>query len=147
VKADHQPQAAAAVTARHRRVDLAERQEEPVRPIGRDADAGVPDREPDPPVAVRDRHRHGDRAVLGELDRVAEQVDQDLPDPALVADHRRRAVGGEVGRQVQPLGVGGQRHQIDRPLDARVQRERPFVQGQLARLDLGEVQDVVDDHQ
>ena len=34
--------------------------------------------------------------VLGELDRVAQQVDQDLPQPRDVADDGRRDVGGDI---------------------------------------------------
>jgi hypothetical protein len=58
---------------------------------GRDADAGVLDREeqagdaPGEPgldgLAAGARHLDRDAAALGELERVADEVRQDLPDP------------------------------------------------------------------
>ena len=89
--ADRQPQAGAAVAARGRGVDLAERLEQPVQPVRRDADAGVADREGQlvkrrRAVEAAGAHREDDLAPLGELDGVGEQVEQDLAQPRHVAD-------------------------------------------------------------
>ena len=46
-----------------------------------------------------------DLAALGELDRVADQVDEDLPQPARVADEGVGHVGGDLAGQLQPLRV------------------------------------------
>ena len=47
-------------------------------------------------------------ALLGELDGVADQVDDDLPQPARVADQHVGHVGRNVAGQLQPLLLGPQ---------------------------------------
>ncbi len=78
-----QPQAAAAVLAHGGAVALGEALEQPRQGGVVHAYAGVPDRDPQHGAAFRPRF-HGlsldsHRAHLGELDRVAEQIEQDLP--------------------------------------------------------------------
>ena len=94
--ADREPQARPAVAPRDRRVGLAERLEQPVHPIGRDADARCRGRR-SRATSARARRRSSaarpvtaqlDLAALGELDRVRQQVEDDLPEPAL---RRRRS--------------------------------------------------------
>ena len=101
--ADRQAQAGAAVAAGGRRVGLAERLEQPVELGRRDADAGVADREsriaararlePRRPAAVRPPSTD-DLAGLGELERVAHQVEQHLA--------QRGRVAHQVARDVRP---------------------------------------------
>ena len=45
-----------------------------------------------------------DMAFLGELDRIGHQVDQYLPEIALVGAHMRKT-GGAIDLQLQPLAV------------------------------------------
>src|SRR5262249_16294215 len=61
--------------------------------LGGDTDAGVADRElePDAGFALRLRRNvHRDAAALGELDRVAREIDEDLPQIVRIAAQRRR---------------------------------------------------------
>ena len=76
-----------------------------------DADAGVRDQEAehDGPRLLRlllDLHHH--LAVLGELDRVAHEVDEDLPQPRRVAHQALGHVGGDAPGELEPLLVGPQ---------------------------------------
>ena len=98
--ADREPEARAAVPARDRGVHLAERLEEPAHPLRRNADAGVADVDRDLPAVAaapprrpldRDVRRDHDLAGGGELDRVRQQVEDDLANPTRVADDRRAA--------------------------------------------------------
>ena len=92
--ADGEAEAGAAVPARDRRVRLAERLEQPAHLVGGDADAGVADVDVDLPRSTSFRRpapvaaptRDDDLALLGELDGVRQQVEEDLAEPAQVAD-------------------------------------------------------------
>ena len=86
-------------------------------------------------------------ALLGELDRVADQIDQDLPQPAGIADQRRRARRvARSQRQLQALRAGRARPGASSCRRARrAGRSRRCVEVELARLDLREVENVVDD--
>jgi hypothetical protein len=78
---DRQAEARAAVAARGRRVDLGERPEQPVRSSGGMPMPGVAHREPQPsPPSALDVEARS--RPLGELERVVEQVQQDLPQAA-----------------------------------------------------------------
>ena len=92
-----------------------------------------------PPRAQRDA------AALGELDRVAEQVDQDLPQLALVARHRAGQVGGQVGPQHEVPGLGAHADHLLEAAQERRQVERGFVEGDAPGLDLREREHVVDE--
>ena len=93
------------------------------------------------------RQPHGHPSVLSELDGVVTQVGQHLTNAPGIAEQQLGQVGGRREVKRQPLvlganlnarqGVGDQRHQI----------KRDVLHLQLAGLDLGEVQDVVEDHQ
>ena len=148
--ADGQPEPGPAVAARRRAIDLAERLEQTVHPVLGDADPGVADREVEPvPVARveplgagRDHHL----PALGELDRVVQQVDQDLPQPRDVADDGARRRRVEVVGEVEPLlqrARGATSSSAD-STHSRRSNGAP-LQVEPAGLDLGEVQDVVDD--
>src|SRR4029079_1261762 len=88
-----QPQAGA-VTLLLAGGGLLELLEDPRLILGRDARPRVGDG--DPQLAILPGGTDGHGATRGrELDRVGEQVERYLPDPALVADHRvDRGVGG-----------------------------------------------------
>ncbi|KAF5058282.1 hypothetical protein DSECCO2_348250 [anaerobic digester metagenome] len=86
-----------------------------------------------------------DRAVMGELDGVAAQVDQNLLEPQRVADQAGREAGQHGDRQFVAVreGPGGQ--DVPHLVQQRVQIEGSGVQRHLVGLDLGQVQNVVDD--
>ena len=89
VARDRQPEArSAGRTADPRSVDLVEALEDPRLGRARDADAVVLDGDDDLRAGGTDRDQHL-TAVGAELHRVVEEVDEDLPDPLLVALHRR----------------------------------------------------------
>ena len=90
-------------------------------------------------------HAYHHLARFGELDRVAQQVDQDLSQPRDVADDGRRYVGGHLVGQLQPFLGSLDAQQVQRRFHALAQVEGLPFQLKLAGLDLGEVQDVVDD--
>ena len=89
-------------------------------------------------------HREHDLATFGELDRVGEQVEQDLAQARDVADDRAGGPVAEEIREVEVLLGGPARHQVQRGLDALAEVERLGLELEPARLDLGEVEDVVD---
>ena len=133
-----------------RAVRLLEGPEDPLPPVGRDADAGVGHREAEDGLplgrgAVGDFHPHGHLALLGELDRVADQVEQHLPQPARVADQGVGHVRLHVAGQLQPLGPGPHGQGPHGVAQRRPEREVGRVQLQLAGLDLREVEQVVDE--
>ena len=148
--ADGQPQPGAAVLAGRGRVGLHEWLEELGRLLAGHADAGVAHRELELHLLARAFEQFDvqpDLAALGELDRVVDEVREDLAKAERVAQqmlgNRRR----DMGQELQPLVVrllGGKRR--DRA-DHLVEPEIGRLHVELARLDLGEVQDVVDDAQ
>ena len=82
-----------------------------------------------------------------ELQRVREQVEDDLADPARVAEHAGREL---VVHRVDQLDVvigRRRREQVEGAFDDPPQVHRLGVELDLAGLDLGEVEDVVDDGQ
>ncbi len=85
--------------------------------------------------------------MAGELDGVADQVGEHLAQPAGVADQAQRQVGGEAADQLQALGLGARREQLDDVAHRQLDVEGDRLEGQLAGLDLGEVEDVVDHRQ
>ena len=88
-----------------------------------------------------------DLALAGELDGVADEVDQDLPQPGDVADQDLGdGIVHQVGQVKVLLGrLGGQ--QVQGLLDAGVEFEGMMFQLEFAGFDLGEIEDVVDDGQ
>src|SRR4030095_3132101 len=122
--------------------DLADLLEDRLLILGRDADAGVGDRHLD--GAVRGYCPHGDPPALrGELHGVGEEVEEHLLDLALVGDDvLERLVDRELEREI--VAGGPFAYQRERVLESHSEIERPELQLHPARLDLGEVQDVVD---
>ena len=91
---------------------------------------------------------HGDLALVGELDGVAHQVDEDLAQPAGVAAQTAPARPDATAQMnsspfswARTASSGGD--VVQQCAQVEVQR----LQLELARLDLGEVEDVVDDRQ
>ncbi len=87
---------------------------------------------------------HAHRALVGELDGVAEEVDQHLPQAGAVGvKHLGHAVV-DLKPQFQPLGGGLGRDHRHGVFKECANLERLRIEFELARLQLGEIQDVVD---
>ena len=131
-------------------LDLIELTEHMVKVLRRDADAGVFHRDMQGLVAILrldPDHAGQDVAGFSELDRVADEVGQHLPQPPRIADETGGQEHVEVDHQVDALfpraGLQKHRHLMDRAF--QIKGFGP--QGQPFRLDLGVVQNVVDDDQ
>ena len=147
---DGQAQAGAAVLTRGGGIGLLEALEQLGHLLWRQADTGVGHGAPNQDVVVGlllDGHRNRDLALLGELDGIVRVVDQDLPQAQRVAHHALRKTGVDVKQQLQPLGCGLLGNQVGHVLQHLVEREVDRLDVELAGLDLGVVQDVVDDAQ
>ena len=83
-------------------------------------------------------------AALSELDGVACQVEQNLAQAARVADHASRCERRVANDELDVLLDGAWRQQFGDFADGDGHVERNRFDGHLARLDLGEVENVVD---
>ena len=83
-------------------------------------------------------------AGRSELDGIAGEVEQHLPQPRSVADHVHRQPFVDIGGDLDLLGLGARRQQLGDVLDHARQRERPMFEIDLAGLDLGIVQQFLD---
>ncbi len=145
-----QPQAGAAVFAGGGGVGLAEGLEHLAALFRGHADAGIAHPEVQLDAAVILGHlvnADDDLALFGELDGVVAQVDQHLPQPQRVADQGGRHVRRTVEQQLQPLVLGLHPHQVGQVVHDIFQVEVDLLHRHLAGLDLGEIEDVVDDAQ
>ncbi len=79
-----------------------------------------------------------------ELDRIACQVDDDLPQPTSIADQIVGQTGGDATGKLQPFLGGPDRQHLPRLPTQFLRLKSDRFQLQLARLDLGEVKDVVE---
>jgi len=146
VLAQREAEAGALVAAPRRRVDLREGLEDPPVVAVADADAGVLDFEHDelPEVDGLAAHGDGDAAAGGELEGVADQVDEDLAQAAAVelGDDR-----GRRGAQLEHVAAGARER-----LQGLGDLARDLLGGEalapeveLGGLDAREVEDVVDE--
>jgi hypothetical protein len=118
--------------------------------VGRNPDAGIRDPEVQDHARPGGRfalHRDRDFALSGELDRVADQVDQHLPDSSRVASERLGNFVPDFARQLEALLMRAQRQRLERLFDGLAQREGDRIEVETPGLDLGKVEDVVDDQQ
>ena len=86
-------------------------------------------------------------AALGELDGVAEQVREHLPHPDRIADDGGGNRRIEIAEELEPLLIGFERQRLQQVLHQRADREGNRLELELARLDLREVEDVVEDRE
>ena len=84
-------------------------------------------------------------ALFGELHRIAEQIGDDLAEAAGVADDMGRQARIDAHDQFEVLFGDARRHQRRDVLDRFGKPEGRRVQRQLAGIDLGEIENVVDD--
>ena len=143
---NRQAQPRAAEPARRGRVDLGEGLEQPRQIVRGDAGAGIGDGEVEAHTAVFQPLAANDvrnLALVGELHRIGEQVMNDLADAQRIAAHDSRNVALEPGVEVQPLGFGLGLEGPGHPLVEILERHVDDLEGHLAGLDLGHVEDVV----
>ena len=86
-------------------------------------------------------------ALVGELHRVADQVDEDLAQQPRVAANPGGNLRIDVGGERDALLARGHRDDVRNPFDDRDKIERGVLALDLVGLDLGEIEDVVDDRQ
>ena len=154
--ADREPEPGAAVEAGGGAVALRERFEDPQLLLVVDADAGV--------ARPRTRRRtarlerlgrrapsvvggadvDGHLAALGELERVGEQVLQDLAQALRVGDDRRGAVGRELDRVLEALAWRDGLELAEQAGAQLADRELAHLDGDRARLGLREIEDAVE---
>jgi hypothetical protein len=89
------------------------------------------------------RHIDHHLAALGELDGVADQVHDDLAQASRIADHPLRHRQGDVGNELQLLLGGLNGEGLQRVAQGLAQLERQLLELEPPRLDLREVEDVV----
>src|SRR5690606_22351379 len=95
-------------------------------------------------TAARDGHVEHDLALPSELDRVADEVDQALADALRVAHHALRYLRVHVDDQLEILRGGLEGEHGTDVLDVPREVHLDDLDVELARLDLGEIQNVVD---
>ena len=148
---DRQPQTGAAESARGGSVGLGEGLEHFRLLLARDSHARIGDRDAEVCVTVGrrgsrfrlGRHFHDDFAPLGELDGVANEVDDHLPEPAWIADQPVGNLGRHAAGQFEPFVGRPDGEHLHRPADALLETELNRLHLKLAGLDLGKVEDVV----
>src|SRR5262245_36488792 len=141
---DGEPEARTALGFGEGTVDLVELVEDPTLLVEWYAGPGVcnRDREMAVPRARGDAHLAG----VGELDGVAHEIEQNLREALFVAEaNRERLVDGRRERELLVLGkrLGGCAHGLDNARDGVF----GHVQGELAGLDLGDIQHGIDEAQ
>jgi hypothetical protein len=142
-------QPTAAKTAGDGRVGLGKAVEDACLSGFRDADAGIDDFEAQTlRLALPDRPDiHIDPAVLGKLDGIADQVDEDLAQMARIAMQVKRRLWRNVRRQHQALALGLRLHHHSRAVDQAVQVEILTCAHDTPGFDARDVEHVVDQFQ
>ena len=82
-----------------------------------------------------------------ELDGVAGEIEQHLAQPRRVADDVRRQAFVDQRGDLDALGLRARRQQFDHAFHQRAERERPRLQIEPAGLDLGEIENLLDQRQ
>jgi hypothetical protein len=95
--------------------------------------------------SVPDVHLQDDLALVGELDRVPHEIEDDLPQSAGVTLQHVGDVRSDIIGKLQPLGVGADGHGLQGVAQTIAQQEIDGIELELARLDLREIENVIDD--
>ena len=98
-----------------------------------------------PCVAKFDAHVH--MALRGEFHRVGEQVFQDLLQPLRIGRQRARQIGGELHVEGQVLALGDMPEVAVDIIPQAEERDFLRFHGNGAGLDLGEIENVIDEVQ
>ena len=154
--ADRETEPGPSVLAARRAVRLLEGFEDDLLLLSWDTDARVGDRERDhrsgavqgldrgAPAAGRRVDAERDPASLRELERVREQVLDDLLEPLRVGEDRPRDSGTDLDREIEALDLGDVAERALHVIDQVGEAELSDVDDDRARLDLREIEDVVD---
>ena len=110
----------------------------------RNADAGVAHRQHGLARARAGLDHDTDAAGFRELDGVAGEIEQHLPQPRGIADDALRQAFVDVGGDLQALRLRARTEQLDHVLDQRAERERLGLELDAAGLDLGKVENLFD---
>ena len=146
--ADGQPEPGATILAGHRVVGLLEGIEQPRLRCAFDTDAGIGDREAQLQGVVglgQRLHTQADRTVVGELDGIADEVDQHLPQTQGVA--LQEGVGDvfrQFAAQLQAFFLSLVLKHADHTVDTLRQRQWHFFQHHPVSLDSRQIEDVVE---
>ena len=118
--------------------------------LGRDADPGIADAEPQLDGVVGHEcgsHRNDDLALLGELDRVPDQIHQHLAQTGGIAAHAPWDLRSHLSEQLEMLFPRAHRQQARCGVDDFRDIERNRLELEMVGLDLRVVQDVVQNHE
>ena len=86
-------------------------------------------------------------ACVRELDCVSDQIEEHLPHASGVAVQIAGAIRGDAQKDLQAARFGGAAEQFRRFLHGVAEVERHHFDAEFAGLDLGEVEDVVDERE
>ena len=145
-----EPEAGAAVFSGGGRVGLRKRLKEARALLRRHADPTVANRELQLDAVLKlflDRHDQHYLAVIGELDRVVDQVDEDLTETQRITHQVRRNIGLRGDQELELLVLSLVTHNDGEIVERIFKLKFGLLDIQLAGFDLGEVQNVVDDAQ
>ncbi|MNM54459.1 hypothetical protein D3C81_655830 [compost metagenome] len=140
VARQRQAQAGATVLAGDAGAGLGERLEDARLGVFGDADAGIPYLKTH--TTDNGRQAHVDAAEAGEFQCVGQQVADDLPHTCGVAEHAAGEVAGDQAGQLHALR-GVLRQQVGGVFHHRAHVERNAFQFQLAGIELGQVENIV----
>src|SRR3984885_15832729 len=90
---------------------------------------------------------HDNLARVGELDCVAQQVDQNLSQSRGIADQRDCEAGRKTRYQLDTFGASFHRGQFHRLIHDVLKIELDALKIEMARLDLRQIEDIVDERQ
>ena len=120
-----------------------ERLEHALEVLVMNADAGVLDLETGDLIPVE--HAHGHAAVIGKLDRIGQEIDQDLAQPVLVGINRRRKPGRWLEGEFDAFGAGLQAEHVDELIEEFTQTHLVAVEVETSGFDLGNIEQAVDE--
>ena len=89
-------------------------------------------------------HVKHDFTLFGELDGVANEIEDDLAQTGRISDQCVGDIGPDVAGELKSLLLSPQRQQLQSILESVSQIEFNGIEVQFAGFDLGKVQDVVD---
>jgi hypothetical protein len=148
LRRNREAEARASVAASGGGIGLYERAEDFPLFLLRNADAGVGYHEPQPHRGIRPvvDHDVGDHfAAVRELDGVAHQIDQHLTQASRVAHERIGNVRSNAAGELEALRIRARSQQSNGILYDVAEREWDLFERQLPRLDLREIENVVDE--
>ena len=145
--ANGQPQPCAAVLAAGRTIDLRELFKNDRALVRRNANAGIFDRKLEVRLLLAEfqtLHIEQDMPLAGEFGGVEQQIGQNLAQTQIVGFDQAGCRRIVTHHQFQPLALGLYRNNTGQTVKLFFQIEDTWHQLQLARLNLGKVEDVVD---